>query len=429
MKVLLISHNPISTSNNMGKTFLSLFSSFRIDEISQFYVHPSLPDVVRCNSYYRLTDKNIIKGILRFSAYGKIIDCKEIDLNKKSSNTVDTVKSATKKNPFRYLLRDMVWGVSRWYTKKLKKWIVLQKPDVIFLAPGYAKFIYNVAIKISKEYKLPIVTYICDDFYFVNNKGSLISRLQVGLLKRKISRLMKFTNEIISICDEIKDSYEKKFHVHCMTLMTGSSFNVDEAQKYYNEKIYDKTALVYLGNVRCNRYKSLRQIGYALEQINEQNNADYRLKIYTSEKDESILGCLNEVKTIEICGYVSSEEFLQTLCSAEVLVHTESFDESMVDLVKHSVSTKIADSLASGRKFFAYGPENVASISYLKNNGLAYVATDEDELKDILYQCLTESGEQIIDKAKAFAKTNHDSERNSILLHDELQKIIENEVE
>ena len=153
------------------------------------------------------------------------------------------------------------------------------------------------------------------------------------------------------------------------------------------------------------------------------------MKIYTSEEDESILGYLNEVKTIEICGYVSSEEFLQTLCSAEVLVHTESFDESMVDLVKHSVSTKIADSLASGRKFFAYGPENVASISYLKNNGLAYVATDEDELKDILYQCLTESGEQIIDKAKAFAKINHDSERNSILLHDELQKIIENEVE
>lgn len=84
----------------MGKTFLSLFSSFRIDEISQFYVHPSLPDVVRCNSYYRLTDKNIIKGIFRFSAYGKIIDCKEIDLNKKSSNTVDTVKSATKKKSF-----------------------------------------------------------------------------------------------------------------------------------------------------------------------------------------------------------------------------------------------------------------------------------------------------------------------------------------
>ena len=29
MKVLLLSHNPVTTYNNMGKTFLSLFSAFR----------------------------------------------------------------------------------------------------------------------------------------------------------------------------------------------------------------------------------------------------------------------------------------------------------------------------------------------------------------------------------------------------------------
>lgn len=429
MKVLLISHNPISTSNNMGKTFLSLFSSFKVDEMSQFYVHPSFPDVAKCTSYYRLTDKNILKGILRFSARGQIIDCKDIELNEEANNTVDTVKSVSKKSPFRYLLRDMAWGISRWYTKRLKSWIDSQKPDVIFLAPGYAKFIYDIALKISKTYKLPIVTYICDDFYFVNDKGALIARLQVGLLKRKISQLMNSVNGIISICDEIKDNYEKKFGVRCMTLMTGSGFNVDDAEKYFDKKIHNKNALVYLGNVRCNRYKSLIQIGHALEQINNQDNTDFKLKIYTSEKAESILNCLSEVKTIELCGYVSGEKFLQTLCSAEVLVHTESFDESMIDLVKHSISTKIADSLASGRKFFAYGPQNIASINYLKNNEIAYVATSENELKDVLYRCLTESGEQIIDRAKTFARIHHDSERNSIILHDELQKVIEQKAE
>lgn len=413
----------------MGKTFLSLFSSFKVDEMSQFYVHPSFPDVAKCTSYYRLTDKNILKGILRFSARGQIIDCKDIELNEETNNTVDTVKSVSKKSPFRYLLRDMVWGISRWYTKRLKSWIDSQKPDIIFLAPGYAKFIYNIALKISKSYKLPIVTYICDDYYFVQNNGSILKRIQVSLLKRKIEKLMKRTSEIISICDEIKNNYESKFNVPCTTLMTGSSFKADSASKYYIEEKHDKNAFVYLGNIRCNRYKSLIEIGQALETINNKKNSGYKLKIYTSEKDEKILSQLKSVSTIELCGYVSGDEFLQTLCSAEVLVHTESFDESMIDVVKHSISTKIADSLASGRKFFAYGPQNIASINYLKNNEIAYVATSENELKDVLYRCLTESGEQIIDRAKTFARIHHDSERNSILLHDELQKVIEQKAE
>lgn len=41
MKVLLLSHNPVTTYNNMGKTFLSLFSAFRPEELCQLYLYPA----------------------------------------------------------------------------------------------------------------------------------------------------------------------------------------------------------------------------------------------------------------------------------------------------------------------------------------------------------------------------------------------------
>lgn len=39
MKVLVISHNVFSQSENMGKTLANLFSSFKENEISQLYFH------------------------------------------------------------------------------------------------------------------------------------------------------------------------------------------------------------------------------------------------------------------------------------------------------------------------------------------------------------------------------------------------------
>ena len=56
LKVLIISHNPIMTCDSMGKTMQTLFSAFSPDELCQFYIYPSLPDVRACGSFYRMTD-------------------------------------------------------------------------------------------------------------------------------------------------------------------------------------------------------------------------------------------------------------------------------------------------------------------------------------------------------------------------------------
>ena len=62
MKVLIISHNPITDYNNMGKTFLSLFSEFSREELCHFYIYPTIPNVKKCQSCYRVTDKECVKA-------------------------------------------------------------------------------------------------------------------------------------------------------------------------------------------------------------------------------------------------------------------------------------------------------------------------------------------------------------------------------
>ena len=74
-----------------------------------------------------------------------------------------------------------------------------------------------------------------------------------------------------------------------------------------------------------------------------------------------------------------------------MLLHAESFEPDCVERVKHSVSTKIADYLASGVPVVAYGPEGIASMAHLKRWDCSFSATEPERLEDTLLRALTDA--------------------------------------
>jgi glycosyltransferase involved in cell wall biosynthesis len=410
MKVLILSHNPITTFNSMGKTMLTLFSEFNKEELCQLYIYPTIPDVDKCKSYYRITDKDVLKSYFKFKVSGREILSSEIGAanGKLFENEEDTSLYRNRKNkkPFRMLARDLMWKFSGWFNKSLKQWIKREKPTHLFLAPGSAKFIYKMALKISKKYNLPIITYICDDYYFVKKARGLLGRIQQNGLKKITNKLMKRTSQIITICDSLQNTYESYFKVPAQTVMTGSNYSIADKPKL----VETVSVFTYLGSIRCNRYNSLVKIGKALDDINSENGTNNVLNIYTEEQDKGILSKFEGVKSVKLCGYVSGKVFDQTFFSSEVLVHTEAFDEISIDRVKNSISTKIADSLASGICLFAFGPKEVASINYLLETSSAVCCVDENDLKEKLLQVISDKSlrEKVVSNALITAKNNHD---------------------
>ena len=140
MKVLIISHNPITTYQSMGKTMLSLFSSFNKDELCQLYIYPTVPDIGVCNSYFRVTDRDILKSFTRFlKVTPRVMGDEDIDTTQHSmyENTTEAdFYKKNKKNSLTLICRDLMWSLSHWYNKTLKKWLAQEKPTCIFLAPG-----------------------------------------------------------------------------------------------------------------------------------------------------------------------------------------------------------------------------------------------------------------------------------------------------
>ena len=151
MKVLIISHNPITTYNSMGRTFLGLFSSFSKEELCQLYIYPTIPNIDKCISYFRITDKEVLKSVLPWNKTGKIINKKDINYDnllyeKENDSVLYTNKQ--KHKIFKLLCRSTIWKLGKWYSKNLNQWITNEKPDVIFAAPGLSAFFYNIITKI-----------------------------------------------------------------------------------------------------------------------------------------------------------------------------------------------------------------------------------------------------------------------------------------
>lgn len=421
MKLLLISHNPFSTYQSMGKTFASLFAAFPREQLCQLYIYPSFPDVDAVGSCYRFTDRDAVKRVFPFTKAGGVVSPRAYNGSMLQNETDKKFYSkSSNSQPVKRLLRDLLWNLSHWYTKDLQRWLDREKPDCIFLAPGYARFIYDIALTISRKRNIPLITYICDDNYFLATPETVAGRLWLRLLQKKTRQVMEHSRLVVAISQEIAQQYRAEFSVKSEVIMTGASIGVAETLPQRKEI----KSFSYFGNLDLNREKSLAEMGRVLDEINAGCGTELSLNIHTGNETPAEFA---EIKSIRMGGFLVGDAFRNAFRSADCLVHAEAFDEKNRDIVKGSVSTKIADSLASGIPLLAYGPGGIASIEHLRRNDCAFVAGSVEELKTVISRLLEDGEERsrISANAKAAAERYHVSSSNSEKLYAIVKEIVE----
>ena len=288
MKVLLLSHNPVTTYNNMGKTFLSLFSAFRPEELCQLFLYPAVPDTACCGSYYRFTDREALHSIWDRHAVGGEISsdpaCHDKFTSEKEERTYRSPRSRSE--PMR-LARDLIWQLSRWDHPGLKAWLDRERPDVLFVAPGKQELLYDIALTLARERHIPIVSYICDDFYFLQGQNAFWAKLRQKRLRRKIAALLQETALTVTICPELAARYHESFGAEVTDVMTCPPFAVHPYTEPGRDALH--RCLTYMGNLGCGRGQPLLELGQTLDALNRQEGTDFTLEIYTDHKYPELL--------------------------------------------------------------------------------------------------------------------------------------------
>lgn len=143
-KILVISHNVFSVTENMGKTLVSYFKDFAQQNLAQFYIHSEVPTSPVCSNYYRVTDKEMIRSVFGRKT-GKIFTEKDVETGRATSRTdsgttARLYQKARKRTPIIYILRNLWWKLGHWNNQKLQGWLNSFNPDCVFLPRATIRF-------------------------------------------------------------------------------------------------------------------------------------------------------------------------------------------------------------------------------------------------------------------------------------------------
>jgi len=411
-RVLVVSNNCFSDNNSNGRTLGNFFINWDKKSLAQFYIQSEIPTSNVCENFYRLTDYEVLKSILEFRSYGRVIEKKEIIIDAKISRTDGEFEkkinsSKVRKKNYIYILRNLLWFTKKWKTDGFFKWIDDFNPEIIVFQAGDSAFMANIATELSIKYNIPIVIYNSEDHYLREKKSySPMFNLKQIIFKTNFKKLMNQTKYVIYVCDLLKENFDKKIFSPSEALLTASNITPIE-----NKKENEIPIISYLGNIGIERWKSIVEIGQILQKI----DSNYFIDVYTQKLLPEAIDVFTESNGVRFKGSVSYAEVVKIMQNSDILLYTESFSESNQQYLKHAFSTKIADSLACGTCLFAYGPKEIASIKYLGENNVACVVTNQKELEQKLKELLLnkELRNQYIENALKLSKDRHDIGVNS----------------
>lgn len=391
-KVLIICHNLYDVTNNIGKTLVSLMDGYPKEKIAQLYFRNDSPSFHYCSNYYCITDKSVLKSILSFGLKkaGNVVEKKD-DLTISDAEN-NFYKIGNHRHPAVSLIRDTLWSIPVWKTKSLKQWLHDFDPDVILFAPNDYTLAYRISLYVQKEVNKTIIPFYMDDAFYWNCETSLIDNYRRKRIRCFARRIHQHSRQILTICNYMSEEYEKIFALPCQAFVNSVHVgNIEEKKKLNTPVVFS-----YLGNLHSNRWKGLFEIGEALRKIEEDKGIKCSLDVYSASLlEDRMIEAFEAINNIRFKGAVPASKVREIQVSSDVLVHVESFDVRSANSTRLSLSTKIPEYMSSGVPIFAYGPEQIASMKYLRDYNLAQTCFFKDKLYESLLSILTDNSLRI----------------------------------
>ncbi len=288
-------------------------------------------------------------------------------------------------------------------------------PKVIYYRPVADKpFLHTIACKLIEKIGCPVVTHIMDDWLdrLHHQNSSLFSKFDTTtrlLLEQSAARL--------SICDQMSVAFEERYGVDFVAIANCVDPNdwTDLPQSQVPSPSDTETSpftIRYIGSLADDmNFQSIVDITNSVSQLSQQ--LPIQLEIYTARfwqnKAVKAFSSLDNVHIHE--SKFSQQEYRQLLATADALIIAYNFDAESIRYVKYSMANKLPECLASGTPVLAYGPLEVATISYAAETEVVNVVSERnlELLSDKISSLVTnaESYQDIAKKARKYVFDHH----------------------
>ena len=401
-KLLIISNNVLSNTNNNGKTLLSFVKGIKGIQIAQLYFSGEVP-MIYDYKYFRISDKNIIKGLFNRNRGAAVYPSSRISLQQE----VNHIKSIVGRNEFSLVARELLWlGKSR----SLLMWLDDFHPDSIIFLAGDSIFAYSICEFIMSRYNSKLNLYITDDYIMPRTKENIIHYFRRKIIIKKLSKAIQSSSSFFTISDLMRNVYKKRFGKDSNII---ANFSEDYYDRSYIKK-ENEIIFAYTGSFYYKRSDVLGRIAQSIKNYNSKSKGKKaKLMLYSNENpDLSIRKQIIVPGASEYGGSLSKGELIERLNTSDVLVFVESFDQSEIEKVKYSLSTKVSEYLSVGKPILAVGPKNVSSINYLKD--VSICAFNEDDILATVSEIIDNYNIRLESGAKARKKYMLSHNKNTL---------------
>lgn len=378
IRILIITYLPWREDNNIGNSYSNIFKGTDDRyEFAHIYARDGMPQNRLCKEYYHISEKKLIKSIIKRSIkVGEYFHIEDAYNTPKDTFSKAYNFARLLRWHFFLLIRELCELNNTWKTKELDDFIDMFNPDIVFGTMPDEALTYRLMAYVKKKKNIPVVTYPWDDYYSLDhnslNPFFWIRKFMSRHFLRKSASISSFLYVITNV---MKEEYEINFRKECKLLFKGHVF---ENNKKINFNYHAPINLVYMGNIGQGRWKTLANLAVAIKEINsELNRQVFVLNVYTlSPKSREIVFALNIDGTSQLKDAVPNEDVKRVMDEADILVHAEPFKKSEFQFYRASFSTKLVDYFYSAKPILAIGGLT-ASTDYLKRNNAAICITDK----------------------------------------------------
>ncbi|MBR3383475.1 MAG: hypothetical protein IKG85_10645 [Clostridia bacterium] len=392
MKVLILSNTPWDNSNSFGSTFSNFFEGMEGVELANIYCQCGEPNNKLAMRCFQIDEKSLLRNLRDKSAPSG----HEVVKGGAGSGDVMTARERGRFDVIRrsrlrifYWARELIWRIGRPAGRELKEFIDDFAPDVIFQPLYDSMYLTRLARFIMEYTGRPVVGFIGDDIYTLRQFRLSPLYWIDRLMKRPgMKRMIKSCEKVFVMTELQKREYDRIFGIDCGVLTKGAVFTGEPPVKSSPGK---PVVFTYTGNIYNGRWKTLAALGKALEELSH-GGQEAELRIYTRDALSKRAARAFDLPAVKNMGGVPGDMIPAIQEDADVLVFTDGCTPKSKGIVRHSFSTKLVDYMKAARCILAVGPEGIASIDHLKNQGAAVVVTDRAELLPRLRELLADPG-------------------------------------
>lgn len=422
-----VPYNRQSTS----RAFDAYFHNWEKENIAQVFSDPAEPVRGHCGHLYQITDQRMLRRWFDKSVNtGRRYRYEELPTEGQTSvaDADGTPKGLVSKlktlgqnhSPLSHLLRKALWRKKYWCTDDFNRWLDEFKPECVFLSFSNDFFILEIALYVARKYDIPICSSTGDDYYF-DGKFSLnpLYYLYHEWYKSLNRKVFRHKGSAIYIGDKIRDKYNDAFGLDGETVYLVSDIE-RRPFKSINPEIF---VVRYFGNICFGRNNSICDVATALARI----KPDIKVEVYSGERNTEEIRPLINHPNVDFKGCISYTEVMQMTLECDILLVVEGLAKSDINLTRYALSTKVADSLASGCNIVGYGSSECGAIEYLEQIGCVTVGHSIDEMEAKLRELLSDTQIQKsnYDKACKITEANHRREQSNAKMESIIRRLVE----